>query len=123
MQPRSCKYLYDILKAAGHIAQFTHGKTFAEYETDVLLRSGVERQFDIIGEALTQLADVDPTMVSRIAEYQRVISFRNRLIHGYAFVDNRVVWDILQNRLSVLRDQAAAILRETDPNYDQERHS
>jgi uncharacterized protein with HEPN domain len=122
MPHKTGKYLYDALRAAGFLVQFVQGKTFADYEADVLLRSGVERQFEVIGEALNQLADLDSATVSRIPEYQRIISFRNRLIHGYSFVDNRVVWDMLQNRLGVLREQAAGLLREIDPDYEKRRN-
>ena len=121
MPHKTGKYLYDVLRAAGFLTQFVQGKTFADYEADVLLRSGVERQFEVIGEALNQLADLDSATVSRIPEYQRIISFRNRLIHGYSFVDNRVVWDMLQNRLGVLREQVAGLLREIDPDYEKRR--
>jgi len=121
MPHKAGRYLYDILRAAGLLAKFAQGKTFADYETDALLRSGVERQFEVIGEALNQLADLDSATVSRIPEYQRIISFRNRLIHGYSFVDNRVVWDMLQNRLGVLREQVVGLLREIDPDYEKRR--
>jgi uncharacterized protein with HEPN domain len=54
-------------------------------------RVGVERQFEIVGEALSQLAKLDPALAKRIADYQKIISFRNILIHGYADVDDELV--------------------------------
>lgn len=57
-----------------------------------LLRSGVERQLAIVGEALNRLRKIDPTTASAIADLSRVVGFRNVLVHGYATVDNRVVW-------------------------------
>ena len=59
MKLESKKYLYDIRRAAGLLGEFTNGKTFADYEGDTMLRSAVERQFEIIGEAMTGLARTD----------------------------------------------------------------
>ena len=50
------KYLYDIQRAANLLTEFTHGKTFADYERDAMLRAAVEREFEVIGEAMNRLA-------------------------------------------------------------------
>jgi len=112
MRHKAKKYLYDISQAARLIEQFTADKTFADYEGDPLLRSGVERQFEIIGEALNQLSQVDPATAARIADHEQIIAFRNILIHGYAVVDNYVVWGVLQTRLPRLEAQVRALLQE-----------
>lgn len=104
------KYLYDIQQAAEFIASFTAGKTFADYEADALLRSAVERQFEIIGEALARLARLDETLASRISEHRRIIAFRNILIHGYTDIDHRIVWDIIESKLPRLRHEVTALL-------------
>jgi len=77
-----------------------------------MLRSAVERQFEIIGEALAQLVRLDEALASRISEYRRIIAFRNILIHGYAEVDHRIVWDIVESKLPRLRREVAALLEE-----------
>jgi uncharacterized protein with HEPN domain len=69
-----------------------------------------ERQFEIIGEALAQLARLGESLAARISEYRRIIAFRNILIHGYAQVDDRLVWDIVETRLPALRREVAALL-------------
>ena len=84
MQAEAKKYLYDIHQAAQRLTEFTAGKRFEGYERDAMLRAAVERQLEIIGEALAQLAKLDQTVAARISEYSRVIAFRNILIHGYA---------------------------------------
>ena len=89
MRLEARKYLYDIQRAAELLRKFTSGKTFADYEGDAMLRSAVERQFEIIGEAMTSLAKTDVPVAGRISHYQRTIAFRNVLIHGYADVDDR----------------------------------
>jgi uncharacterized protein with HEPN domain len=105
------KYLYDIQQAAELVVSFTAGKTLADYEGDAMLRSAVERQFEIIGEALAQLARLDEAVASRISEYRRIIAFRNILIHGYAEVDYHIVWDIVESKLPTLRREVAGLLQ------------
>ncbi len=110
MRLESKKYLYDILQAAKSLDQFSSGKSFDDYQADPLLRSATERQFEIIGEALRRLAKDDPASAARIHEHQRIIAFRNILIHGYADVDDRVVWDVLQTKLPTLQREVEALL-------------
>jgi uncharacterized protein with HEPN domain len=114
MQLEARKYLYDIQQAAELVAQFTAGKAFADYQREPMIRLAVERGFEIIGEALSQLAKRDAALAVRISEYRRIIAFRNILIHGYAEVDDRLVWDVVETKLPVLRQQAAELLRESD---------
>jgi uncharacterized protein with HEPN domain len=96
------KLLWDARRAAERVARFTRGKSFADYEADELLRSGVERQLAIAGEALSQLRRIDPATAGTISELPRVVGFRNVLIHGYATVDNRIVWGIIEANLRPL---------------------
>ena len=77
-----------------------------------MLRAAVERQFEIIGEALTRLVRLDERLAGRISEYRRIVDFRNILIHGYADVDDRVVWDVVQTKVPVLRREVEALLKE-----------
>ena len=79
-----------------------------------MLRSAVERQLEIVGEALAQLARRDPDAVGRVTEYPRIIAFRNILVHGYAEVDSRLVWDIVTMKLSALRNEVVALLADAD---------
>jgi len=110
MRLEAKKYLYDISEAVELIASFTEDKTLADYERDIMLRSAVERQFEIIGEALAHLARLDEALAERISEHRRIIAFRNILIHGYTQVDDLVVWDIVQSKLPTLHRQVSALL-------------
>ena len=112
MKLESAKYLWDIRRAAGLLVEFTRGKTFADYEDDVMLRSAVERQFTIIGEAMNGLARIDEPTAGRITEYQGIISFRNALIHGYATVDNQEVWDVIDADIPTLIREVDGLLAE-----------
>ena len=97
------KLLWDAQQAAERISRFTSSKTFADYEADEYFRSAVERQFEIIGEALSQLVRVDSATATAIPNASRIIAFRNVLIHGYASVDNRLVWGVIASNLEPLR--------------------
>ena len=106
------KYLFDINEACELLVRFTAGKTLSDYSADPMLRSAVERQFEIIGEALAQLLRLNPNLHSRISDSGRIIAFRNRLIHGYSSVADDVVWGILEANLPSLREEVAALMKE-----------
>ena len=113
MPPRDArKYLYDIAEAADELSEFVAGKSLDDYLSNRLLQAAVERQFEIVGEALSQLSKLDPALAKRVSEYQKIISFRNILIHGYADVDDELVWDIVETRLPILRNEIAQIIAE-----------
>jgi uncharacterized protein with HEPN domain len=112
LQREARAYLYDIQQAAALIAEFTAGRGLDEYLADIMIRSAVERQFEIIGEALSQLSRRDATLATRISEHQRIIGFRNILIHAYAEVDDELVWETVQTKLPVLRREVDGLLAE-----------
>lgn len=112
MRHETKKYLEDVARAADLIGQFTAGKTFADYREDAMLRAAVERQFEIVGEALVQLSKRDASVAAQIGEHKRIIAFRNMLIHGYNNVDDMLVWGIVESKLAGLRRDVAALLRE-----------
>jgi uncharacterized protein with HEPN domain len=92
------------------VAQFTAGMDYDAYAADAMVRAAVERQFEIIGEALGQLAKVDPETAGQVGDHRRVIAFRNILVHGYAGVDDRLVWDMVVTRLTDLRRDVDRLL-------------
>jgi uncharacterized protein with HEPN domain len=110
MRLEAKKCLEDVRQAAELILQFTAGKTFDDYDADALLRSGVERQFEIIGEAVNRLSKIDPAIVAALPDTPRIVAFRNILIHGYDVVDNHVVWDVIQNNLVPLHTEVVSLL-------------
>ena len=69
MKLEARKYLYDIQRAADLLKTFTDGKTLPDYVNNAMLRSAVERQFEIIGEAMTNLAKVDEVTADQISHY------------------------------------------------------
>jgi uncharacterized protein with HEPN domain len=118
MQRDSRCYLWDALRAAESVQAFVRGKTREAFVEDDLLRSAVERQLQIIGEALSQLAKVDPQIASNISELSRIIAFRNILVHGYAAVDYDTVWRLIEDKLPELQTNLRMLLGAADPSSD-----
>jgi len=110
MQPDSAKYLWDALTAADLAASFVHGKTFKEYRGDSLLRSAMERQLQVIGEALSQLARRDSATAALVPDLGRIVAFRNMLVHAYATIDDKIVWGLVETRLPDLRETLRTLL-------------
>ena len=106
------KYLWDVRESAERINRFTSGRSFDDYLKDEMLRAAVERQFEIIGEALNQLSKREPDRAKRIPDLARVVAFRNILIHGYATVDDRLVWGVLESQLPALLQAVKSMLDE-----------
>lgn len=102
MQPEQLKYLYDIQQAAAKIESFCAGCSQSGWLENELLQSAVERQFEIIGEAVNQLHKIAPQISGRLPDYRKMIDFRNLLIHGYSTVDPMIVWGIVEIELPKL---------------------
>lgn len=103
MSNQAATLLWDAHRAAERIARFTAGRSYDDYLNDDMLRAAVERQFEIIGEALAGLRRIDPTLAAQLPDVQQIIAFRNVLIHGYAAIDDRIVWDVVENDLPGLQ--------------------
>ena len=107
-------YLFDIAEACERIEEFTGGASFGDYQQTVMLRSAVERQFEIMGEALSQAIRHHPEVADRINDSGRIIAFRNQLAHGYASVSAEVVWFVVHDSLPALHERVEALLLELD---------
>lgn len=102
MPPRTRKLLDDIRDAAAFIVEQTKGLSAAAYEKDRLVRQAVERNFEIIGEAVNRLRKNDPAIAGRITNADRIVDFRNVLYHGYQNIDDAEVWRVITQSLPVL---------------------
>ena len=110
MLPESSKLLLDIRQALDDIADFTRGLDLEAYSRDAKCRAAVERKFEVMGEACTRLRDRFPDVFEKVPDARQMISFRNRLIHGYDSVDDAIGWDILMRKLPALGRQVDDLL-------------
>jgi uncharacterized protein with HEPN domain len=108
-------FLWDIRKAASDIGSFIAVLDFTGYVQSKVVRSAVERQFEIIGEALSQLSKRAPELAARLPDHRRAIAFRNQLIHGYRRIDHAEVWEIAHVSLPALNAAVTALLDELGP--------
>jgi uncharacterized protein with HEPN domain len=104
------KYLYDVVKACDAIRQFTIDKTLRDYQSNLMLRSAVERQLMIIGEALNQAVRLQPDMSEQISEVREIVNLRNIIVHGYAVVENETIWGVVTEEVPALARQVNRLL-------------
>lgn len=103
------KYLYDIQESIKSIQEYIGEKRdFSVYQSNKMLRRAVEREFEIIGEAVSRINKIDPTL--DISSKRQIISMRNRVIHGYDKVDDEIVWGTIIRHLPTLKDEIDNLL-------------
>lgn len=111
------KLLFDVLESAQSIRTWCAGRSFADYEADRQFRRAVEREFEIIGEALGRLSMIDSVTAEQIDELPRIVGFRNRIIHGYDAIDDAMVWGVIEGHLPLLLDQVQNLLGTSDNEF------
>ncbi|HEY5168605.1 MAG TPA: HepT-like ribonuclease domain-containing protein [Thermoleophilia bacterium] len=110
MQRKASAYLGDVVEACDAITSVLAGVEFDEYHATRMLRSAVEREFTIIGEAVVVLSRTEPQLFARITNGRRIVDFRKQLTHAYLQVDDRIVWLIARDDVPVLRAECEALL-------------
>jgi uncharacterized protein with HEPN domain len=107
---KSC--LYDILNAINEIDSFftESPKTFSAFKNDVKTRRAVERNLEIIGEAMSRVLQIDNKI--ELKNSRKIVDTRNRIIHGYDSVSDEIIWNIIEIQLPELRQDVASLLEE-----------
>jgi len=109
MRPEIKKHLYDVNESIDSIFEYLGDKRdFDEYLKDKLLRRAIEREIEIIGEALNRALKIDPDL--NIENARRIVDTRNWVIHGYDKVDDVIVWGIVVNHLPKLQNEIKEFL-------------
>lgn len=110
MNNRTAKLLFDVVESGRSIQQWCAQRKFTEYEADRQFRRAVEREFEIIGEALSRLHRTDDEIAARISDLSRIVGFRNRIIHGYDAIDDATVWGVAIDHLPKLVAEVEVLL-------------
>jgi uncharacterized protein with HEPN domain len=115
MQLKIQKYLLDILTSVDSINEYLgKQRNFNVYLENKQLRRSVERELEIIGEAVSKILQLNPDIL--IGNARKIVSLRNRVIHAYDNVDNETVWGIVVNHLPKLRENVVKLLDEVNPS-------
>ena len=104
-------YLNDIIEACAAIEQALTGRDLPAYRASRLVRSAVEREFIIVGEAMAALSRLLPQLFGQITHALRIVDFRNQLAHQYSDVDDTIVWLLARHDVPVLHVECAALLK------------
>lgn len=112
MRAEEKKLLVDVQEACQSISRRCAECTFEQYVADRWFRRAVEREFEIIGEALNRLDRLAPTAAARITSLRRIVDFRNRIIHGYDSVDDVIVWQTVEHHPPMLYAEVEGLLRD-----------
>jgi uncharacterized protein with HEPN domain len=103
-------YLRDILDACDAITVALQGLNLEAYRSNRTIRSSVEREFIIIGEAMAGLARFAPALFAMITDGRKIVDFRNHLAHEYQVVNDALVWGIADRDVPALRQECALLL-------------
>jgi len=110
METEVKKYLFDINESIDSIEKYLGGKRdFKVYMADKMLRRDVEREFEIIGEAMSRIEKLDSGI--NISSKKLIISMRNRVIHGYDKIDNEIIWGTIVRHLPTLKIEIENLLK------------
>ena len=96
------KLYFDIKKAALELKQFTTEKSFEAFKEDRMLQVAVEREFEIIGEAMNRMLRQFPEEAETIPNLGRIIGMRNILAHGYDTINHEILWNTIQVEINPL---------------------
>ena len=109
MDEYSLKYLHDVLNACEEVESFFEGeKVFAEFQNDILRQRAVERNVEMMGEAINQLMKHDPSIV--LPNAKAIIGTRNRVIHAYDNVTPDFLWSLVINHIPKLREDVVSLI-------------
>ncbi|OYU84990.1 MAG: antitoxin [Flavobacterium sp. BFFFF2] len=102
-------WLYDMINSINEIESYIgHPRLFENYEKDLRTKRAVERNIEIIGEAMSRILKKNKDI--QISNSRKIVDVRNRIIHGYDSVSDDVIWGIIIKQLPVLKLEVAQLI-------------
>ncbi|MBI5217613.1 MAG: DUF86 domain-containing protein [Bacteroidia bacterium] len=105
------KWLYDILFSIGEIDKYfdQFEKKFEEYKQNTVLKRAIERNLEIIGEAVNKIIKIDPEF--RIENAKKIVGLRNQIIHAYDNISDENIWAIILKYVPKLKEEINRLLK------------
>lgn len=104
------KWLEDIRQSIDEIERFLPGeRNFFEFRQDLKTRKAIERNIEIIGEAVSRILKRNPMI--QITSARKIVDTRNRIIHGYDSVSEEIIWAIVSKDLPKLKIEISKLLK------------
>lgn len=105
MEAKKLKFILDIQSVLSEIREIKEyvGNNFAVYKSNFIVKRAVERDLEIIGEAVKKLVEHNPNI--KITSVKKIISLRNMISHAYDSVDDELIWAIIQRDIPILQDE------------------
>jgi len=112
MEDRVKKWLFDIKSSIEEIEEYfeTEKKDFIYFQQNKMLKRAIERDLEIIGEAVNRILKVDNSI--QISNAKKIIGLRNQIIHAYDNVIDEVIWGIVINHIPLLKVEIEALLQK-----------
>jgi uncharacterized protein with HEPN domain len=109
MDSKVKQYLFDIVQSIEDVSLFMASvHSFEAYQKDKLIKRAVEREIEIIGEAMNRVLKIDPLI--GIPKAREIVSTRNKIIHGYDEVDDTIIFVIATKHLAILKSHIEGLL-------------
>lgn len=119
MRPDAGAHLWDAAEAAKNILIVAEGKTRTSLDDDILVRSAIERLFEILGESLGRLRRDDPATAARVPGLDKIIGMRNIIAHEYGAIDYEIVWGTVTNQVPKLIVVLSELVAEAMPSIEE----
>ena len=112
MNEKILKWLYDIRDAINEIDGYFESfpKDFSTYQSNTLLKRAVERDLEIIGEAINRIIRKEPDFPIKSAK--RIVGLRNQIIHAYDNISDENIWAIISKHVPILKEEVLNLIKE-----------
>jgi uncharacterized protein with HEPN domain len=110
MNPKALKYILDIDSVIREIEfiQKEINNDFNEFKTNLMAKRALERELEIIGEAVKKLIEIEPLI--QLEHSEKIIGLRNIIIHAYDSLDDELIWGVVQRHIPKLKKEIKALI-------------